>query len=236
VDERDVREHRHRPAERIVYLRLARGVGEMVVAADHVGDRHVVVVHHDRVLVGGRAVPAQDDHVVELGVRHAHDALDEVVDDRLAFARRLETDGGRNAGRRLRGIAVAPTSVVAGRPSLGERFLAHGGELFGRAEAEIGVAGGEQRARYLLVAGCAGGLEVRGLVGAEVEPFEPVEDGADRRLGVARLVGVLDPEEVGPAVVAAEEIVEEGGARAADMQHAGRARGEAGADGHGDGF
>jgi hypothetical protein len=38
---------RHVPAQRLVDLRLARGVGQVVVAADDVGDAHVVVVDHD---------------------------------------------------------------------------------------------------------------------------------------------------------------------------------------------
>ena len=51
--------------------------------------RHVVVVHHDGVQVGRRAVAAQDDHVVQLGVGDADLALDQVVDHGLALARRL---------------------------------------------------------------------------------------------------------------------------------------------------
>ena len=91
----------------------------MVVAADDVGDRHVVVVHHHRVQVGGRAVAAQDDHVVEFGIRDAHGALHQILDHRLALARRLQPDGGRDARRRLGRVAVAPAPVVARRAPLG---------------------------------------------------------------------------------------------------------------------
>ena len=41
VDERDMGHGRHVPAERPVELALARGVGEMVVAADHVRSQRV---------------------------------------------------------------------------------------------------------------------------------------------------------------------------------------------------
>ena len=44
MDQRNVRHHRHIPAKRIVDLLLARAVRQMVVAADDVGDTHVVVV------------------------------------------------------------------------------------------------------------------------------------------------------------------------------------------------
>ena len=55
-------------------------------------------------------------------------------------------------------------------------------------------------------------------------------------VGAALAVGVLDPQQEFAAVVAAEQVVEQGGAGAADMQQAGRAGREAGADGHALGF
>ena len=64
----------------------------MVVAADDMGDAHVVVVDHDREIVGRRAVAAQDDEVVEILVGEDDAALHPVLDHRLALARRLEAD------------------------------------------------------------------------------------------------------------------------------------------------
>ena len=58
----------------------------------------------------------------------------------------------------------------------------------------------------------------------------PVEDRVDRRLGRARLVGVLDPQQELAAMVAGEQPVEQGGAGAADMEEAGRRGREAGDD------
>ena len=58
VNERDVRHHRNIPAEGRIDLGLAGGVGEMIVAANDVGHRHVVVVDHDREHVGRIAVRA----------------------------------------------------------------------------------------------------------------------------------------------------------------------------------
>ena len=50
----------------------------------------------------------------------------------------------------------------------------------------------------------------------------PVEDRVDRRLGRARLVGILDPQQEFAAMMAGEQPVEQRGARAADMEEAGR--------------
>ena len=86
VDERDVGHARHLPAERLVDLRLARGVGEVIVAADDVGDVHVVVVDDDGEHVGRRAVGAQQHEIVEILVLPHDAALDLVLDHRLALA------------------------------------------------------------------------------------------------------------------------------------------------------
>ena len=71
------------------------------------------------------------------------------------------------------------------------------------------------------MAGLAGGLEHGGLVGREADPGEAVEDGLGERLGAAFTVGILDADEVFAAVVAGEQVVEQGGAGAADVEQAG---------------
>ena len=67
----------------------------MVVAADDVGDAHVMIVDHHREHIGRRAVRAEQDEIVELGVLDGDPALDLVVDRRLALLRRLEADDVR---------------------------------------------------------------------------------------------------------------------------------------------
>ena len=64
----------------------------MVVAADDVGDAHVVVVDDDGEHVGRRAVGAQQDEVVEVLVLAGDAALHLVLDHGLAVERRLEAD------------------------------------------------------------------------------------------------------------------------------------------------
>ena len=141
------------PVERAIELRLAGGVGQVVVAADDVGDRHVVVVDHHREHVGRRAVGAQQDHVVELRVGEAHLALDPILDDGLAVARRLQPDH-----RRARRAAPRPDrDRASGRRSTALRpsaraCAAHRRELLRRAVAAIGRAARQQLPRHLGVA------------------------------------------------------------------------------------
>ena len=86
-DHRHVRVGRRLDAERAQHLDLARRVVDVVVAADHVRDAHVVVVHHDAEIVGRRAVRARDDQVVELAAVERDRAVDHVVHDHLPFVR-----------------------------------------------------------------------------------------------------------------------------------------------------
>jgi hypothetical protein len=90
----------------------------VIVAADDMGDAHVVIVDHDRQHVGRRAVGAQQDEIVELGVADRDAALDQIVDHRLAFARGLDPHDEGRAGRRRGGIGIAPAlSMRNGRRS-----------------------------------------------------------------------------------------------------------------------
>ena len=64
VEERQVRVARRLGAERGQDQQLLRGVREVVVAADHIGDPHVGVVDRDREVVERGAVAARDHEVV----------------------------------------------------------------------------------------------------------------------------------------------------------------------------
>ena len=202
----------------------------MVVAADHVGDAHVVIVDHHRQHVGRRAVGAQQDQVVELGVLDRDLALDRssiTVSPSRGALRRMTKGAVRPAPR----LHVAPRAVDAERPALPGGALALLGELFLGHVAAIGGAAAEQLVGDLGVPRPELRLVIFVAVPIEAEPAQPVEDRVDRRLGRARLVGVLDPQQVLAAVVAGEQPVEQRGARAADMQEAGGRGREAGDDG-----
>jgi hypothetical protein len=101
---------------------------------------------------------------------------------------------------------------------LGTLLGAHRLELLRRGVATVGLALGQQRARHLGVPSGPLELEHRRLVGHQPEPAEAVEDRVDRPSGRPLPVGVLDPQQVAPAVVPREQPVEQGRARAADVQ------------------
>ena len=135
TDHGQVRERRRRVAERLVDEHLTRGVGEVVVAADDVGDLHVRVVAHDGEVVGGASrrcarescrpcsdasnsespwtASSDDDGATVLGDLQAPHMRLAGVDARL------RSIGGRGSGRRGRGPTLG--TVLHGR-------LARGGE------------------------------------------------------------------------------------------------------------
>src|SRR5579864_7095153 len=121
----------------------------MIVAANDVRYRHVVIVHDDRMVIGRRAIGAQNNEVVELRVGDDDAALHAVDDHGLAILRRLQANDRQNSGRRLLWIAIAPGAVIAYRAPLGARLRAYRFELGGRAIAVIGLALGEELARNL---------------------------------------------------------------------------------------
>ena len=71
VQQRQVGVHRRLGAQRLQHHHLARGVREVVLAADHVGDPHVEVVDRHREVVERAAVRAGDHEVVDRLVREA---------------------------------------------------------------------------------------------------------------------------------------------------------------------
>ena len=81
------------PPECIIDEKLLRGVGDMVLAPDDVGDSHTVVVDDHGIVVGRHAV-AFDEHRILQGFAHDLDmAVDHVVEDQLHAFGVFEDDG-----------------------------------------------------------------------------------------------------------------------------------------------
>ena len=140
-DQRNVRVDRQRPAHRGIDQHLTRRVVEVVVAADHVGDAHIVVIDHNGEHVGRCSVRTQNDHIVELVVANGHVALDLIVDHGGALKRSLHTDhiGQVRVGGR---ISVTPWAAVEGRFALGLGRIAEGLNFVLGREAFVGVTRG----------------------------------------------------------------------------------------------
>ena len=234
-DHGDVRERGGRGAQGLVHHDLARGVGQVVVAADDVGDAHHGVVHHGREVVGGGAVGAEDDEVVQR-VRLERDvAVDGVVHHNVAAVQRhLDADGVRLAGvhaaLRLGRVDVAARALVAL-----ERVVALLGgllvcrELLRRAEAVVRPAVGDEALRRLAIdvqalrlpVGAKVAAYLGTLVPVKAQPLHGAQDDLRVLLRGAGGVRVVDPQDERAVVGAGECPVVDGGAGAAHVQLAG---------------
>ena len=149
-----------------------------------------------------------------------------------------------SASNRLRvGIGFGPpAAAVNERPARFLRRIALGLQLFGRGEIAIGGAGGEQlldgRLIFLqplrLIVRPIRPADFGAFVPIEPDPVQAVQDRRERFVDVSLRVGVVDPQNELPALPFGEQPIEQRRPHAADVQVAGRAGGEASANGHGE--
>ena len=106
------------------------GVGQMVLAADHVGDPHLDVVQHHREVVERVAVGAEQDQVLGVGAVALHQSEDRILEPGLPYPRHLEPDreglARLRAPGRLRRRQVAVGIGGRGGPARGLRAEAVG--------------------------------------------------------------------------------------------------------------
>ncbi len=218
-----------RPVHGPVHQRLAPGVGQVFLAADHVGHAHVVIIDGDGQIVGRGPVGAQDHQVFEVLVGEGHPAAHGVLDHRLAVHWGLEADHMRLVDHRRIGRAIPPGRAhgMAGDAGGGLGLLA----FLGRHPAPVRPATLHQLSGDVAMPVGSGELEHRGAVVLEPQPLQAVENHLHRRLGGALPVGVLDPEQEHAAAVACIKPVEQGRPGVANMHGAGGRGGDTGDDG-----
>src|SRR6516225_3294087 len=225
-------EFRDLPVERTIDLRLSKRVVEVIITADHMGDRHIVVVDHDGEIVSRAAVGPQNDQIVEFAIRDRDIALYVISDRCRALLWCLQPYDRRYPGRRFCGIAVAPRPVIAHRPPLSAGLLAHCLQFSRRAIAIVGATRSEELLHDLGVPRGASRLINDLAIPAKPEPIEPLDDCGYCVGGRPRPVGVLDTQPKDAAVMPRKEPIEQRGPSAADMQKACGRGGKTDDDGH----
>ncbi|MCY1225924.1 hypothetical protein D9M72_381360 [compost metagenome] len=185
-------------AERADDVDLARGVVDVVVAADHVRDLHVEVVHHHAEVIGRGAVRARDHQVVELVVGDLDAALDRVVPHYAAADRVLEADHRIDARRRL-GQDLArlgtPEAVVARLLAALALGFAQRVQFFGAHVAAVGQVGLNHLRHHLAIAVHALHLVERAFVDIHLQPGHAFQDHVNRFLRRTLNVGVFDAQD-----------------------------------------
>ena len=246
-------EDRERVAQRLEQEDVLGRVADVVLAADDVADLHRHVVDDHGEVVERVAVRADDDEVAaEVGGVDLDPVADEVVpaDDAgpdpeaqgaaaaLGLAsRRARPASGPRSGRGSAPAASRPPGPCgpprapracssrdrprpsASRSAGGGRVVVQAGHLAVRART---VPPPPRR-------------HARALVPGDAQPVEAVEDVLLERRGAAGDVRVLEAQDERAAGVPGEQVVEQRGARGADVEGPGRAGRDADADGGGHG-
>ena len=141
----------------------------------------------------------------------------------------LESPVRRDAVRNWRTFGLA---LIDRRQAAAEQHLAPQLQLFRRLVAGIDPARLLQPLELALIDVEPLRLTDHG-VRLEAEPAEVLDDRLDIFLPAALQVGVVDPQQEPPAILQREQRIVQRGADIADMEPAGRRRGETGDDGHG---
>ena len=201
----------------------------MVVAAQYMGNLHIHVVDDDREIVGRGAIATGDDQVVELAVVDADVALDVIGEAHPALGRIAKAYRHRFVATglqsQLSAVAVVARFLLCSHLPFAQRI-----EALARTVAVICVTLFEQPGDNFAVARETPGLEIRALVGVETQPGHAIQDRL-HRLGRRPLeVGILDTQDELAVRLAGQQPAKKRGSRTADVEHAGRARGESGPD------
>ena len=182
----------------------------MILAAHHVRDAGVEVVDRDGEVVEHRPVGAGDHGIVEMDVLEARVAADHVVDDRRALV-------GHAQAHRAVGLGLAAEAAVGAVREL----------------VRLDVLGGRVRAVGVAARRAAPASASRWRSERSVCRIGPSSQSSSSQRSASRICSTFSGVErsrsvssmrstSSPPCVAREQPVEQGGARAADVQRAGR--------------
>ena len=172
-----------------------------------------------------------DYEVIELGAGKGDRPVNDVHDDDRPLVRVAEPD--HRGDSLARGAPLAAATVVPWLLLTRQLCRAHLLQLLLRAVAVIGLVLAEELRDHFRIAVETARLIVRALVVIEPEPCHAVENHAYGFIGRSLAIGVLDPQNELATHAPRVQPAEKRGTHAADVQQAGGARGESGADAHG---
>ena len=230
------------PAERLIQQVVLGGRGQILAAADHVGDAHEVIVHHICKVVGGHAVGLDEDLVVHLAVVHLDVAVHHIVEAGHALAGDLLADnigfpGSKTLFHFVLG-QVAAASVIVGHLTVGALLSMQGLQTLLGAEAIVCLALCHQLLGILFEHAHALALHIGAHWAADVRAFVPqqaglpqgVVDDIHSALHIAALIGILDAQDEGAVLVLCHQVGVQGSAQVANVHITRGRRRKTGAD------
>ena len=229
------------PAESLIEQVVLGGRGEILTAADYMGDAHEMVVHNVGKVIGGEAVSLQQDLIVQGAVFHRDGAIDYIVEGGSAFQRHLLTDyigfAGIQLGLNLLGGEVAAVAVILGSNA---RSLLQFPDLLQTLLVAEAVVSGAQLYQLegiflidayalTLYIGAYRAADIRTLVPQQAGVPHGVVDNIHGAFHLTLLVSILDPQDHFTAHALGSKIGIQGCPQVTDMHIAGRTGGKSGA-------
>ncbi|OPZ92429.1 MAG: hypothetical protein BWY73_00809 [candidate division TA06 bacterium ADurb.Bin417] len=210
------------PVEGLEEQDVARRVGNVVLAPDHVADFHVDVVEDHRQVKRREPVRFHDDQVTHQAGVEGDIAPDQVKKSQ-APVRYPETDRGTPSlplvGGLLGGRQLPAAVVITGTLLPAGLLPAHPLQLLEAAVAVVSLPLADQPVHpfpvgldpFRLAVGSVGAAPVGTLVPVQAKPLEVFQDHSFK-LGTAPLpVGIFDPQDKRPLLLARQQVVEKGG-------------------------
>ena len=225
---------RHLPAEGMVQQVILGSGGQVFTAPHHMGNAHQMIVDHIGKVIGGQAVPLQQHLIVQRAVFHRDVAEDGVMESGGTFGGDLLTDDVWLTGLHpLEGLLQRQIAAGIGGPVKFAGILL-GFRLF--AEAVVGTAFFHQQAGIAAIGVPALRLDIGGHGAAHIGAFVVVKtalghgavDHVHGALHQTALVGILDPQNKGAAVIAGDQPGIQRRAQVTHMHIAGGRRRETG--------
>ncbi len=200
-------EARNGKSQRFENWNLARRVRQMVISAHNMGNAHQGIIDHDRKVVGRIPVGPENDQIVHDSVVEDDISLDEVLNHRPALLRGLESK--RSVFGRTCDSQLAAAAVVARREAFGFRFFSPSLQLFSLAHTPIRMPRLKQLHGMAAIQIHPFRLAEWPLVPIEADPLHAREDGLNRFIRRATLIGIFNAKDKHTLLLTRKEPIEQ---------------------------
>ena len=207
---------------------LFGGVGQSVLAPDHVGNAVLHIIHGIGEDIERLTVGADNNEIIQICVLFFDGAVHHIVKADGARPLRHPKPNGERKARSLffrnlfRGKIAAGAVVLVGFFLLSGLFP-FGIQFFLCAEAFVGMSRCQKPIRGFPVRINKTGLEIGSFVPVQTQPLQPVQDTVDGVFRGSLKIRIFNAKDEFSAGLPGVQIVENGGARTADMKISGGA-------------
>ena len=195
---------------------LPRGIVQVIIPPDDMADLHGDIINHHYKIIGGSAVPAADDEIVQLGIVKDHFTFDQVIHLGLPTLRASKPDGEWLAGVHRCHIPAGPVIFRLLPPLLG--LFPFCLQFIRVTVTSIGLSLAEKQFYMFTIYLSSLALIERTFIPVKPQPLHGIQYGTGLFLGGTGPVRVLNAQDEHTAVMPGKKPVKQGSSSAADVQ------------------